>query len=86
MKYIYKYMNIIGIVMILDFNYIGTSFNGSIQEVKSKGKNIFSFFKKKGDRTYHWVGHSKLKKSYINYFFERKQVIEDLEAELTGAL
>ena len=40
----------------------------------------------KGDRTYHLVGHSDLNKLYINDFFERKQIIEDLEAELTVLL
>ena len=34
----------------------------------------------------HWVGHSKLKESDINDFFEKEHMIEDLEAELTGAL
>ena len=50
-----NYMNLIGIVMIGNRNYIGTILNGSIQEVKSKGKTLFSFFKildiNKGDRT-----------------------------------
>ena len=39
-------MNIIDIGMIGTYDYIGTSLNGSIQEFKSKKKNIFSFFKK----------------------------------------
>ena len=43
---IWKYMKLIGIGMIGNSNYVGTSMNGSIQEVKSKGKNLFSFFKK----------------------------------------
>ena len=50
-------MKLIGIGMIGNSNYIGTSLNRSIQEVKSKGKTLFSFFKKnnyinKGDRNY----------------------------------
>ena len=40
----------------------------------------------KCDRTSHWVGHSKLKELDINDLFEMKQMIEDLEAKLTGAL
>ena len=40
----------------------------------------------KFDRTSHWVGHSKLKVLDINDLFENKQMIEYLEAELTGAL
>ena len=54
-------MNLIGIGMIGNSNYIGTSLSGSIQEFKSKGKTLFSFFNflniNKGDRTSHWVGH-----------------------------
>ena len=42
-KEIKNYMNLIGIGMIGNFNYIGTSLNGSIQEVKSKGKNPIKF-------------------------------------------
>ena len=43
-------------------------------------KNIYI---NKGDRKSHWVGHSKLKQLYTNGFFARKQIIEDMEAELT---
>ena len=53
-----------------------------------KGKTLFSlfnFYKNKGDRTSHWVGDSKLKELDINDFFERKQIIEDMESELTEA-
>ena len=39
-----KYMKLIGMGIIGNSNYIGTSLSGSIQEVKSKGKNPFSFF------------------------------------------
>ena len=42
-----NYMKLIGIGMIVNSNYIGTSLNGSTEEVKSKGKNLFSFFKNK---------------------------------------
>ena len=37
----------------------------------------------KNDRTAHWVGHSKLKELFINDFFKRKQMNEEMEAELT---
>ena len=36
-------MRLIGIGMIGNSNYIGTSLNESIQEVKSKGKNLIQF-------------------------------------------
>ena len=39
----------------------------------------------KGDRTFHWVGHSKPKEFHINDFFERKHMIDDMEAEINGA-
>ena len=58
-------MNLIGILMIGDPNYIGISLSGSIKEVKSKGRNPIQFLQNvyiyKGDRTSHWVGHSKIK-------------------------
>ena len=37
-----NYMKIIGIWMIRNANYIRTSLNGLIQEIKSKGKTPFS--------------------------------------------
>ena len=40
----------------------------------------------KFDRTSHWVVHLKLKELDINNLLERKPMIEDLDAELTGAL
>ena len=39
-----NYMRLIGIGMIGNYNYIDIILNGSIQKVKSKGKNLFSFF------------------------------------------
>ena len=39
----------------------------------------------KGERKSHWVGHSYLKELYINYCSERKQMIGDMESELTEA-
>ena len=58
-------MKLIGIAMIGNSNYIGTSLNGSIQEFKLKGKKPITFLQKiniyKGARTSHWVGHSKIK-------------------------
>ena len=83
-----KNIQLIGIGMIGDSNYIGTSLNGSIQEVESKGKNNAVSLKNyinKGDRTSHQVGHSKLKELDINDLFERKKMIEDMEAEITEA-
>ena len=57
-----NYMKLIGIGMIVNSNYIGTSLNGSIQEVKQKGKKPYPVSSKmvyinKGDRMHHWVGH-----------------------------
>ena len=82
-------MKLIGIGIIVHSDYIGTSLNGSIEEVVSKGENpnhfLQSFYINKGDRTYHCVGHSKLKELNINIFFERKMMFEDMEAELTEA-
>ena len=53
-------------------------------------KKLFGSFKEisidKDIKAAHWVGHSKLKELYINDLFYRKQMIEDLEAGLTGAL
>ena len=82
-------MKIIGIGMIGNSNYIEKSLNGFIQEVKSKeGKTIQLLEKNhinKGDRASPWIVHSKLNELDINDSCERKQMIEDLEAELTGA-
>ena len=41
-----NYTLIIGIVMIVNSNYIGTSLSGLIREVKSKGKNHSTSSKK----------------------------------------
>ena len=82
-------MKLIGIGIIVDSNYIVTSLNGSIQEVISKRKDPIQFLQffliNKGDRTSHWVGHSNIKELDINDFLERKNMIEDMEAELTEA-
>ena len=43
-------------------------------------KNIYI---NKNDRTSHQVGHSDLNKLDTNDLFKRKQMIEDMEAELT---
>ena len=60
---------------------------GQSKNSNKKGKKPFSFFNffniNKGDKTSHWVGHSDLKELDINDLFERKQRIEDMEAELT---
>ena len=79
-------MKLIGIGMIGESNYIGTSLSGSIQELKSKTKKPIQFLPKISDRKSHWDDHSKIKKLDINGFFERKKTIENLEAEMTGAL
>ena len=54
---------------------------------KIRRKKPIQFFLNisKGDRTSHWVGHSKIKELDINDLFERKDMIENLEAELTEA-
>ena len=39
----------------------------------------------KSNRKFHWVVKSDLKELDINNFFKRKQMIEDMEAELTEA-
>ena len=41
-----NYMGLINGGMIRNSNYIGTSLNGLIQEVKLKGKNPIQFLKK----------------------------------------
>ena len=62
---------------------------GQSKKSNKKEKTFFNFFNffyiNKGDRTSHWVGHSKIKELGINGFFERKQMIEDMEDELTEA-
>ena len=60
---------------------------GESKKFYQKEQTPFCFFKKnylhKGDRTSHWFGHSKIKELDTIDFFERKQMIEDMEAELT---
>ena len=50
-------MKLIGIGILENSNYIGTSLSGSIQEVKSKGKDPIQFLQffyiNKGGRTSH---------------------------------
>ena len=83
-----NYTKLLGIGMIVSFNYIGKILNGSIQEVKSKGKKPMQFLQKncinKGYRASIWVVHSYLKQLDINDLFERKHTIEDMGAELTS--
>ena len=82
-------MTLISCGMILNSNSIVTSLNGLIQQVKSKEKKPIQFLNKnyinKNCRTSHWVGHSYLKKLDNNDFFERKQMVQDMEAELNEA-
>ena len=84
-----KYTLLIGIGIVEDSDYIGTSLSRIIQEVKSEYKPYSTSSKKyyidQYGRTAHWVGHLLLKYLYYNYFFERKHMVEDLEADLTGA-
>ena len=58
-------MGLIGIGMIGNSDYIGTSLGESILEVKKKKATLFIFFKEtyidKDLRTAHWVGHSVIK-------------------------
>ena len=59
-----NYMKLKGGGMIENSNYIGTSLNESIQEIKLKRKYPIQFLHKyinKVGKKYHWVGHSKLK-------------------------
>ena len=80
-------MKLISGGIIGNSNYIGTSLNGSIQELLPKGINPFRFIKKFylniGDKTSHWIEHSKIKELGTIDFIERKQMIEDMESELT---
>ena len=77
------YMKLIENVIIGNSNYIGTSLNRLILEVKSKGENSFQslqfFYINKNDRTSKWVGHSDLKELDNTDLFDRKQMIEDME-------
>ena len=77
-------MKLINGVIIGNSNYIGKSLNGLIKEVKLKGKPYSISSRKycinKGDRKYHWIGHSDLKELDIIDFFKRKQTIEYMEA------
>ena len=69
-------MELISGVIIVNSDYIGTSFVGLILEVKLKRKNTIQFLQKtnyinKVDRTSHWVVHSYFKELDTNYFFKR---------------
>ena len=46
MKFLKNYMKLIGIGIIGDFNYIGTSLSGLILEVKSKDNNPIQFLQR----------------------------------------
>ena len=63
---------------------------GQYKKSNQKEKTLFTFFNvlsiNKGDRMSYWVGHSRLKELYVNSLFERKNMIEDMESELTEAL
>ena len=65
---------------------------GQSKKSNQKGKTLFSFFKIyiyiyiKVIESLIGLAIQRLKELYINDLFERKQMIEDLEAELTGSL
>ena len=60
-----NYTILIGIVIIGDPNYIGTSLSGLTREVNCKKKPYSNYSKKsyieQNDRTVYWFGHSPLK-------------------------
>ena len=62
---------------------------GQSKKSNQKGKKPYSvssiFYINKGDKTSHWVENYKLKELDINDLSERKQIIEDMEAEMTEA-
>ena len=71
-------MRLISGGMIGNSNYIGTSLNGLIQEVKPNGMKPFQFLQinfnlNKVDIKSHWVGHSKLKELDTNHFFKKNR-------------
>ena len=60
---------------------------GLFKYSNQKEKTLFSFFREeKIYRTSHWVNHKELKELNVNNLFEREKMIEDMDAELTGAL
>ena len=59
--------------------------------IKTNSNKPYSFASRKvyinkDLRMAHWVGLSPLKELDYNDFFDRKQMVEDLEVDLTGAL
>ena len=55
----------------------------------SEVKNCFCisskrFYLKDNNKTSHWVGHSKLKTLYLKDFYNRKIIINEIEAGLNG--
>ena len=61
---------------------------GQSKKSNKKGKKPYPVSSKmvyinKGDRMHHWVGHSNRKELDINGFFESKEMIVDMKAELT---
>ena len=80
-------MNLIDGGMIGNSNCIGTSLNGSDPKSNPKIVKPFSVSSKqlyihKNDRAAHFVGRSKLKELDIDYFYKRKQMNEEMEAEM----
>ena len=53
-------------------------------KIKQPYKVSSIYFIDKDLRTAHWIDHSLLKELYYNICFDRKHMIEYLEAELTG--
>ena len=54
-----------------------------IKRDKPFSVSSIKFYLNKDDRTSHWVGHLKVKELYTIELFEIKQIIEDMEAEMT---
>ena len=81
-------MNLIGGGMIGNSNCIVTNLNGLILNQPPTELNPFQFLNfflyiNKNDRAAHFVGHSKLKELDIDDFYKRKNMNEEMEAELT---
>ena len=66
---------LIYIGMIGNYNYIGASLNGLIQEVKSEGKTLFSFFKTKQKDIERLIGLAiQNEKNYISIIYRKGNI------------
>ena len=82
-----KNMNLIGGEIIGDSNYIGTCFNGLIQNQPPKELNPFRFLQKSYIliimiEQLIFYGNSQLKELDIVDFYKRKQANENMESEM----